>query len=290
MKRHLILLLILCGTSVNAEKLVPELVLDSKEKKVTWKLSSLGEQAMMYRTPYYERSEESILEYVKAYIKENRVIVTPEEVIIRSSSSDLNPCQYAYNYAQLSSQDYWGSIKQSEASNRTLSKYGVNTNNLVGVIEAKGGSSGCRRDQEKFLLIGDKIMFSYEGRWVFFSIIKNEPDPVAKKNKYCTSPEQTPEEIFEGEGRRIDCFYNEFSLLKAYTQYRLDYDTDYLEKSIKLSKNHKKEYPENGAYVDYKWVSPKKLIINQLFQGGNTEIVIEQESNGTKITSYARPD
>ncbi|SUC46772.1 Uncharacterised protein [Providencia stuartii] len=177
MKRYLILLFILCGTSVNAEKLVPELVLNSKEKKVTWKLSSLGEQVMMYRTPYYERSEESILEYVKAYIKENRVIVTPEEVIIRSSQSDLNPCQYAYNYAQLSSEDYWGSIKQSEASNRTLSKYGVNTNNLVGVIEAKEGSSGCRRDQEKFLLIGDKIMFSYEGRWVFFSIIKKRTRP-----------------------------------------------------------------------------------------------------------------
>ncbi|WP_369310163.1 hypothetical protein [Providencia rettgeri] len=288
MKKYLILLFILCGTSVNAEKSVPQLVLDSKEKKVTWKLSSFGEQAMMYRSPYNERSEESILEYIKAYIKENRVIITPEEVIIRSFPSDLNPCQYTYNYTQLPSEDYWGSTKQSEASNRTLSKYGVDTTGLVGVIEAIDDNSGCRIDTKKFLLVNDKIIFSYDGRWVFFSTTKNEPDPVAKKDKYCTIPEQPP--VFEGDGYRTECFYDGFSLLKAYTQYRLDYDTDYLEKSIELNKNHKKEYPKDGASVNYKWESPKKLIIDQQFQGGSTAIVIEKEQKGTKITSYSYPD
>lgn len=290
MKKYFILFYFVFTPLIYASNSVPQIVLKSEGKKITWEVSSLGEQIIEDSGLYGNDSHTNMLQFVTDFVKENKIIITPEMVTIRYSSSDLNPCQYTYNYSEILPKDYWESFNQSKLLIRTLSKYKVSSNDLIGVIESIEDNSGCRIDEKKFLLINDKIIFSYNGWWVFFSTIKNEPDPVAKKNPYCSSPEQTPEEIFEGEGYRIDCYYNEFPLLKAYDQYRLDHDIDYLENDIELNKNYIKEYTKNGVSVEYKWISPQKLIIDQQFQGGNTDIIIEQESNGTKITSYGHPD
>lgn len=290
MKKYFILFCFVFTPLTYASSSVPKIVLNSKEKQITWKVNSLGEQVIEGIDLHERDNHSGMLQFLRDFVKENKIIITPEMVTIRYSSFDLNPCQYTYNYREILPNEYWESINPSKSFNRILSKYGVSPNDLVGIIESIEDNSGCRVDEKNFLLINDKIIFSYNGWWVFFSTIKNEPDPVVKKNQYCSSPEQTPEEIFEGAGYRTDCFYNGFSLLKAYDQYRLDYDIDYLENNIRLNENHIKEYAENGVSVEYKWISSNKLIIDQQFQGGSTNIIIEQELNGTKITSYGHPD
>ncbi|MEB6856470.1 hypothetical protein NA898_03085 [Proteus cibi] len=108
-------------------------------------------------------------------------------------------------------------------------------------------------------------------------------------NKYCSSPEQTMDEVFEN-GALTYCVYAGLSIAEAYKKYVREHDEDYLLKTIKVNNNIQKEYTQNDVFVDYKWESPKKLMIEQQFAGGFTELLLEEDQSGTKITITGHPD
>ena len=71
---------------------------------------------------------------------------------------------------------------------------------------------------------------------------------------------------------------------------RIKNDEAYLEKVIRVNNNIQKEYTNDAVSVDYNWENPKKLIIEQQFAGGFTEILLEEDQKGTKITIIGHPD
>lgn len=108
-------------------------------------------------------------------------------------------------------------------------------------------------------------------------------------DKYCSSPEQTMDEVFEN-GALTNCIYAGLSIADAYKKYVNEHDEDYLVKTIKVNNNIQKEYTKDEVSVDYKWENPKKLRIEQQFSGGFTEFVLEEDQKGTKIMIIGHPD
>ncbi|WP_368887694.1 hypothetical protein [Proteus columbae] len=114
-------------------------------------------------------------------------------------------------------------------------------------------------------------------------------DKIIVHNKYCSSPKQTMDEVYEN-GAITHCVYAGLSIADAYKKYVNEHDEDYLVKTIKVNNNIQKEYTKDGVSVDYKWENPKKLMIEQRFSGGFTEFVLEEDKKGTKITITGHPD
>ncbi|QEZ92125.1 MULTISPECIES: hypothetical protein [Proteus] len=108
-------------------------------------------------------------------------------------------------------------------------------------------------------------------------------------DKYCSSPEQTMDDVYEN-GAITDCVYTGLSIADAYKKYVNEHDEDYLVKTIKVNNNIQKEYTKDGVSVDYKWENPQKLMIEQQFAGGFTELLLEEDQKGTKITITGHPD
>ncbi|MBG6025925.1 hypothetical protein [Proteus columbae] len=108
-------------------------------------------------------------------------------------------------------------------------------------------------------------------------------------DKYCSSPEQTMDDVYEN-GAITDCVYAGLSIADAYKKYVNEHDEDYLVKTIKVNNNIQKEYTKDGVSVDYKWENPQKLMIEQQFAGGFTELLLEEGQKGTKITITGHPD
>lgn len=86
------------------------------------------------------------------------------------------------------------------------------------------------------------------------------------------------------------CVYAGLSIADAYKKYVSEHNEDYLVKTIKVNNNIQKEYTKDDVVVDYKWESPKKLMIEQQFSGGFTEFLLEEDKKGTKITITGHPD
>ncbi|MBG5948301.1 hypothetical protein I5E72_00835 [Proteus terrae] len=118
---------------------------------------------------------------------------------------------------------------------------------------------------------------------------ENKTENMVVHDKYCSSPEQTMDEVFES-GALTYCVYAGFSIADAYKKYVSEHDEDYLVKTIKVNNNIQKEYTKDDVVVDYKWESPKKLMIEQQFSGGFTEFLLEEDKKGTKITITGHPD
>lgn len=118
---------------------------------------------------------------------------------------------------------------------------------------------------------------------------ENKTEKVIVHDKYCSSPEQTMDEVYES-GAITHCIYAGLSITDAYKKYVNEHDEDYLEKTIKVNNNAQKEYIKDDVSVDYKWESPKKLMIEQQFAGGLTEFLLEEDQKGTKITITGHPD
>lgn len=114
-------------------------------------------------------------------------------------------------------------------------------------------------------------------------------DKIIVHDKFCSSPEQTMDEVYE-HGAITHCVYVGLSITEAYNKYVNEHDEDYLDKTINVSSNIQKEYTKDAVSVDYKWESPKKLMIEQQFAGGFTEFVLEEDQQGTKITIVSHPD
>ncbi|WP_193072072.1 hypothetical protein [Pseudomonas sp. FME51] len=120
-------------------------------------------------------------------------------------------------------------------------------------------------------------------------LAENKMDKVIVHDKYCSSPEQTMDEVYEY-GAITDCIYTGLSITEAYEKYVIEHDEAYLEKAVNVNNNIQKEYTEESVTVDYKWENPKKLMIEQQFAGGFTEIMLEEDQKGTKITITGHPD
>ncbi|QAV24550.1 hypothetical protein [Proteus hauseri] len=120
-------------------------------------------------------------------------------------------------------------------------------------------------------------------------LAENKTDMLATENKYCSSPKQTMDEIYEN-GARTYCVYQGMSLLDAYKKYINEHDEEYLEKTLKLNVNREKEYADGSISVVYKWESPRRLVIEQQFSGGSTDFLFEENKAGTKITITGYPD
>ncbi|MCK9782724.1 MULTISPECIES: hypothetical protein [Enterobacterales] len=118
---------------------------------------------------------------------------------------------------------------------------------------------------------------------------ENKIENVVVHDKYCSSPEQTMDEVFEN-GALTYCAYAGLSIVDAYKKYVNEHDEDYLVKTIKVNNNIQKEYLKDSVSVDYKWENSKKLMIEQQFAGGFTELVLEEDTTGTKITITGHPD
>lgn len=118
---------------------------------------------------------------------------------------------------------------------------------------------------------------------------ENKTENMVVHDKYCSSPEQTMDEVFES-GALTYCVYSGLSIAEAYKKYVNEHDEDYLVKTIKMNNNIQKEYTKDDVSVDYKWESPKKLMIEQQFSGGFTEFLLEEDKKGTKITITGHPD
>ncbi|HEJ9484924.1 hypothetical protein [Proteus terrae] len=118
---------------------------------------------------------------------------------------------------------------------------------------------------------------------------ENKTESMVVHDKYCSSPEQTMDEVFES-GALTYCVYSGLSIADAYKKYVSEHDEDYLVKTIKVNNNIQKEYTKDDVSVDYKWESPKKLMIEQQFSGGFTEFLLEEDKKGTKITITGHPD
>lgn len=118
---------------------------------------------------------------------------------------------------------------------------------------------------------------------------ENKTENMVVHDKYCSSPEQTMDEVFES-GALTYCVYSGLSIVDAYKKYVSEHDEDYLVKTIKMNNNIQKEYTKDDVSVDYKWESPKKLMIEQQFSGGFTEFLLEEDKKGTKITITGHPD
>ncbi|HEK0785914.1 TPA: hypothetical protein ACXN3T_000622 [Proteus mirabilis] len=118
---------------------------------------------------------------------------------------------------------------------------------------------------------------------------ENKTENMVVHDKYCSSPEQTMDEVFES-GALTYCVYSGLSIADAYKKYVSEHDEDYLVKTIKMNNNIQKEYTKDDVSVDYKWESPKKLMIEQQFSGGFTEFLLEEDKKGTKITITGHPD
>ena len=120
-------------------------------------------------------------------------------------------------------------------------------------------------------------------------LAESKMDKVIVHDQYCSSPEQTLDEVFEN-GSLTHCIYTGLSIADAYKKYVNEHDEEYLEKIIKVNNNIQKEYTKDGVFVDYKWENPKKLMIEQQFAGGFSEILLEEDQKGTKITITGHPD
>ncbi|WPD00837.1 hypothetical protein [Proteus terrae] len=118
---------------------------------------------------------------------------------------------------------------------------------------------------------------------------ENKTENMVVHDKYCSSPEQTMDEVFES-GALTYCVYSGLSIADAYKKYVSEHDEYYLVKTIKVNNNIQKEYTKDDVSVDYKWESPKKLMIEQQFSGGFTEFLLEEDKKGTKITITGHPD
>lgn len=120
-------------------------------------------------------------------------------------------------------------------------------------------------------------------------LAESKIDKVIVHDKYCSSPEQTMDEVYEY-GAITNCIYTGLSITDAYKKYVSEHDDAYLEKVIRVNNNIQKEYTNDAVSVDYNWENPKKLIIEQQFAGGFTEILLEEDQKGTKITIIGHPD
>ncbi|WP_100158186.1 hypothetical protein [Proteus columbae] len=118
---------------------------------------------------------------------------------------------------------------------------------------------------------------------------ETKTDNMIVHDKYCSSPEQTMDEVFEN-GALTHCVYPGFSIADAYKKYVNEHDEYYLVKTIKVNSNIQKEYAKDGVSVDYKWENSNKLMIEQQFSGGFTEFVLEEDKKGTRITITGHPD
>lgn len=120
-------------------------------------------------------------------------------------------------------------------------------------------------------------------------LAESKIDKVIVHDKYCSSPEQTMDEVYE-HGAITNCIYTGLSITDAYKKYVSEHDEAYLEKVIRVNNNIQKEYTNDAVSVDYNWENPQKLIIEQQFAGGFTEILLEEDQKGTKITIIGHPD
>lgn len=118
---------------------------------------------------------------------------------------------------------------------------------------------------------------------------ENEIQKVAVDNKFCTSPVQTMDEIYEN-GALTYCVYDGLTIIEAYKKYVSEHNEDFLEKTLNVNVNAKKEYTNDGVLVEYKWENPHKLTIEQQFAGGITILILEENKKGTNMTITGYPD
>ncbi|MEQ4923482.1 hypothetical protein [Proteus hauseri] len=118
---------------------------------------------------------------------------------------------------------------------------------------------------------------------------EDKTDMIVVNDKYCTSPKQTMDEIYEN-GALTHCVYQGMDLLAAYKKYVSEHDEAYLEKTLKRNVNNQKEYADGSISVVYKWENPRRLVIEQQFSGGSTDFLLEEDKAGTKITITGYPD
>ncbi|WP_369310164.1 hypothetical protein [Providencia rettgeri] len=257
----------------------PEIIEESEYKELTWTYKSDPESLKI-------NSNGVSKVFFKKFLYNKNIIIDKTNVVVE------NECSYKYTYKKVSPINYWKSNNTASFYREIFKKNGITIGEEVGVITTKDKITNCADMFNEFLLIGDNLILIGGERLVIYSIEKN----MIKENKdkaeinNCTSPEQTLEEIFEGVGKITNCYYKDLDIISAYKKYKSDYDEQYLEDNIKLNENLQKNYINDRVNVNYLWESSDKLIIKQLFEGGDTDIVIEKEKKGTKITIYGHPD
>lgn len=268
------LTLLFYSYAINA---MPEIIEKTEYKEVVWSYKS-DPEALKLNSNGVSKG------FFKKFLSNKNIIIDKTNVVVE------NECSYKYIYKKVSPINYWKSNNTVLFYRETLKKNGITMGEEVGIITTKDKITNCADMFNEFLLIGDNIILIGGERLVIYSIEKN----MIKENKTeinnCTSPEQTLEEIFEGVGKITNCYYKGLDIISAYKKYKSDYDEQYLEDNLKLNENLQKNYINDRVNVNYLWESPEKLIIKQLFEGGDTDIVIEEEKKGTKITIYGHPD
>lgn len=278
MKKSLFLMLTLAFYSY-AINTTPEIIEKNKYKELTWSYKSDPEELKL-------NSNGVSTNFFKKFLSNKNIIIDKTNVVVE------NECNYKYTYKKLSPINYWKSNNTVSFYKEILKKNGIKMSEEVGVITAKDKITNCADIFNEFLLIDNNIILIGGERLVIYSIEKNmiKENNVDIETNNCTSPEQTLEEIFEGVGKTTNCYYKGLDIISAYKKYKSDYNELYLENDLKLNENLQKNYVNDRANINYSWESPDKLIIKQLFEGGDTDIVLEEEKKGTKITIHSHPD
>lgn len=260
-----------------ATNTAPEIIEESEHKELTWIYKSDPESLK-------KNSNGVSKNFFKKFLSNKNITIDKTNVVVD------NECDYKYTYKKVRPINYWKSNNAVSFYKEILKKNEITMGDEIGVITTKNKITNCADIFNEFLLIDNNIILIGGERLVIYSIEKNIIKESNTETNNCTSPEQTLEEIFEGVGKITHCYYKGLDVISAYKKYKSDYDELYLEDHLKLNENLQKNYINDRVNVNYLWNSPKKLIIKQLFEGGDTDIVIEEELKGTKITIYGHPD
>lgn len=183
-------------------------------------------------------------------------------------------------------------------SNKTLDFYinifnykKINIGSEIGVFYPSNPNDTCGEKYGEFILVDNKLInVTYEKIDVYFKI--NEK-PVL--DFWCKSDDNVEEFEFKSY-----CYFPDKNISEAYTyNYNISIKNGemYLLDEIKSGQDLNKIYGDgnidSSILVSYKWDGVKKLTIEQIFPGGDKEIILEENKNGfngTKITTIDRPD
>ena len=114
----------------------------------------------------------------------------------------------------------------------------------------------------------------------------------AEMDKYCHTPQQQPDDIYEN-GYLIECDFANANIPVAFERYKqLDSEDRYnLVKKLVPNKNIKVKCSQGGCIeADYYWPNSKQLEISLMFEGGETLYKFIEQSEGTKLEIRMFPD
>lgn len=111
-------------------------------------------------------------------------------------------------------------------------------------------------------------------------------------DKYCHSPQQQPDDIYE-HGYLIECDFANADIPVAFERYKqLDSeDRHNLVNKLVPNKNIKTKCSQGGCIeADYHWPNSKQLEISLTFEGGETLYKFVEQPEGTKLEIRMFPD